>query len=356
MKALVVSLNFNPGHFSHLVANYKLFDEAGVETYLYVDQAFNEMDKGNSFRKINNLTAVDKKVSIDFAVFWFPSLKNILAIIQLKLRFKTKIIYVLHEPYDSFANYRRGGFSLGHVARICVVSLVNLLLVAMADRIILPSKKAHALYVKKYSSLNNNYFLIPLLFDDECPSEPDISKKINISYIGTIGADHAFAEFVNFIETSVREGWFPESQFLIATRSTIPPPLKQLLHKLPRERLHIVEGRPLSNEEINGYFRDSCVVWNAYDRSMQSGVLAKAYMFGTPVLVLARNTNEYVVDHETAILLDNNGDPSQIQRAIVEVRTNLLDYCRNCRRKFLECFYYKSNIAEFRRALGLPRH
>jgi hypothetical protein len=355
MKALVVSLNFNPGHFSHLVATYKLFEEAGIEAYLYVDQAFNEMDKTNSCRKINDLTTVDKKESIDFAVFWFPSLKHILAIIRLKRRFKTKIIYVLHEPYDSFTNYRRSGFSLSHIARICVVSFVNVLLVAMSDRIILPSNKAHALYANKYSSFNDNYFLIPLLFDDECQSEPDILRKINISYIGTIGADHAFAEFVNFIETSLREGWFPKLQFLIATRSTIPLPLKQLLRKFPEERVRIVEGRPLSNEEINGYFRDSCVIWNAYNRHMQSGVLPKAYMFGTPVLMLARNANEFIVDRETGILLDNNTDLSQIRRAVMEIRTNLGDYCRNCRRKFFECFYYKSNIAEFRRVLGLRR-
>ena len=44
MNALIVSLNFNPGHFSHLIANYKLLEDVGYKPYLYVNEAFNKMD------------------------------------------------------------------------------------------------------------------------------------------------------------------------------------------------------------------------------------------------------------------------------------------------------------------------
>ena len=53
-----------------------------------------------------------------------------------------------------------------------------------------------------------------------------------------------------------------------------------------RDRLKLVVGKPMSNLEINNYFNKSLVVWNAYRRSMQSGVLPKAYMFGTPVIIV----------------------------------------------------------------------
>lgn len=354
MNALIVSLNFNPGHFSHLVATYKLLTECGIEPCLYVAPAFNDMDKSNAWRKVNSLRSIDPKKRIHFAVFWFPSLRNLPEIIRLKMRFRTKIIYVLHEPPDSFQNYHEGGFSIGQILKIYLVSLVNMATVAVSSCVVLPSRKACSVYKNKYALLNSKFFLIPLLFDDESSTEPDITTKQYISYIGTIGGDHAFDMFIRFIEASIREDWFPECNFLVATRSTIPPATKELIRTLASSnRIRVVEDRPLSNEEINTYFRDSCVVWNAYNRSMQSGVLAKAFMFGAPVLVLARNANEFVINRKTAILIDDNRDLLQIRDAIVEMRRNLSYYCRNCRETFLGTFHYKSHLDDFKRVLGI---
>lgn len=38
--ALIVSLNFNPGHASHLVASYRQMEELGYESVCYVDNRF----------------------------------------------------------------------------------------------------------------------------------------------------------------------------------------------------------------------------------------------------------------------------------------------------------------------------
>lgn len=52
MNALIVSLNFNPGHFSHLSANYQLFKAIGYKPYLYVNRAFKKMDEEDIYDKI----------------------------------------------------------------------------------------------------------------------------------------------------------------------------------------------------------------------------------------------------------------------------------------------------------------
>ena len=40
MRALIISLNFNPGHVSHMVASYKQCEELGYESVYYVNPAF----------------------------------------------------------------------------------------------------------------------------------------------------------------------------------------------------------------------------------------------------------------------------------------------------------------------------
>jgi hypothetical protein len=72
MKALVVSLNFNPGHYSHLIANYMLLEESGYTPYLYINDLFNKMDPTHQYRKINNYSQLKKLNNIAVAVFWFP--------------------------------------------------------------------------------------------------------------------------------------------------------------------------------------------------------------------------------------------------------------------------------------------
>ena len=40
--AIIVSLNFNPGHVSHMVASYKQCEELGYKSSLYIHPQFKE--------------------------------------------------------------------------------------------------------------------------------------------------------------------------------------------------------------------------------------------------------------------------------------------------------------------------
>lgn len=348
MNAIIVSLNFNPGHFSHLIANYKLFKDAGISPCLFINKSFNRMDEENEFTKINTSHELNTLEPIDIAVFWFPSLRNIMEILRLRFKYNSKIIYIYHEPFDSIRNYYNSGFRFKKILKICLINIVNIPVILLSHRIVMPSKASFALYEKKYAHLNNNYSYMPLLFDDEVRGATQGNHKKFISYIGTVAADHAFDRFVDFVDAAIRNNWFPGFQYLVATSSVIPTREKSILEPhITSGQVAISEGHPMSTREINNYFSASLLVWNAYNRSMQSGVLPKAYMFGAAVIVLARNANEFIDDRRTGVLINDNNDLNEIRKAIETIVEQKDLYFENCRSKFLECFCYKNRIDQF---------
>ena len=80
---------------------------------------------------------------------------------------------------------------------------------------------------------------------------------------------------------------------------------------------------------------------------MQSGILPKAYMFGAAVIVLSRNANEFIDNHQTGVLINDNKDVNEIRKAVKEIIEQKDLYFENCRSKFLECFCYKNKISQF---------
>lgn len=353
MNVLVASLKFNPGHFSHLVANYNLFLDCGFKPYLYINKSFNKMNETLKYDIINDFKEIKNLNTIEGAVFWFPSFFNIIQIVRLRLLYRSKILYIFHEPFDSIKNYYSSGFSLKKIFKIFLVNLINIIVVALAHKIILPSSKAFSLYKKKYAFLNKKFSLVPLIFDDEAGSLLIGDQKKYISYIGTIAADHAFDCYINFIESCVENNWFPELSFLVATKDKIPVNEKKRIASYVKSgRIVISEGHQMSTEEINGYYRDSFIVWNAYHRSMQSGVLPKAYMFGAAIIGTYHCNTEFVENHITGVLVDDNRNVLEIKSAVKEMLDKKEFFFQSCRNKFLENFYYKKRTKDFISFLG----
>ncbi len=347
-NALVVSLNFNPGHFSHLIANYKLFKEAGFQPTLYVNPGFRALDADHQYDTVTTPKELGRLSSIDVAVFWFPSLRNIPEIIRLKVLYKTWIIYIYHEPFDSILNYYRSGFRIKKILKICLINLVNIPVILLSDRIVLPSAKALKLYQRKYTMLNRQYSMLPLLFDDEAGSGPHKDDKNCFSYIGTIAADHAFDQYVRFVDHAVRHDLFPGVQFIVATRNEIPQREMEILKPhIVAGKVSVSSGRSMTNEEINVFYKKSLIVWNAYYRSMQSGVLPKAYMFGASVIILSGNENEFFDNHQTGVAISDNRNIDEIAHAASEILNNKATFMHNCQEKFLATFYYKNKVSDF---------
>ncbi len=347
MKAIVVSHKFHPGHLSHLLANYKLFDDERIDVSFLWNKKFDTFVSNGIYPVISNrrdLLVLDKN---DILVVWFPSIGALFDMFLLRFIRKGKIIYIFHEPYDSIMSYLRAGFGIGKTIKIVLASVVNYFLVKCAHKVILPSNKAYETFKLKYR-FNGDFKRLPLMFDDESKELLPIESRLYISYIGTVAEDHAFDEFINLIVYCLGLNLFPDFTFLIATRSTLDSETLSKLSEFDKDkRLIIVSGEPMSNRAINGYFSKSIVVWNAYRRSMQSGVLPKAYMFGTPVLVRELNQSEYFSDGETGVKVSKHCTTSEISSAVEKIIKNFPHYSECCRKEFLDNFNYKSLSKDF---------
>lgn len=330
--AIIVSLNFNPGHVSHLIASYKQMEELGYSSVYYVNPLFAEFLPDN----VSIITSDFKIPKCEVAVITFPSLHN-LPLIQRLRKQGTKIIYIFHEPLAPLSHYRASGFSYKYLVKLWIIDHINSLTVKWSDCILIPSKKAIEYYQKNPKYKNPKVQYIPLLYDDEAINARPCNRQY-ISYIGTVAADHSFDEFLKYVEKAIDYNWNPEYKFLIATKSEFDIPEKLSVCS----RVVIKKGTPLTNEEINNAYSSSILVWNAYTRTTQSGVLAKAYMFGTPALVMKHNLNEFMVDKQTVFSIIDNTDVNEIQSGIDDIIRNFVKYTANCRDSFLSLFYYRN--------------
>jgi len=85
---------------------------------------------------------------------------------------------------------------------------------------------------------------------------------------------------------------------------------------------------------------------------MQSGVMPKAFMFGTPVLVSELNQSEFFINHERGELIAQYNYDSFVS-AITAIITNFSMYSKCSREAFLSQYFYKANSQEFLEFLSL---
>lgn len=334
-NVLIVSFKFHPGHISHLLASYKQMEDIGYNPILWVHKhSLSFIDRGLNI--ITNRKYLPK--TVDFAFFLFPNYRNILEILYLKILKKSHVIYFFHEPLTEISIYRKAGFSLFQILRLYIGLFIDAIVVRLVDVIILPSNKAYQYYSENRFYINNKVHYIPLMYDEEDFALIQTKKRLYFSYIGTIAPDHSFQEFLNFISDAIRYEKIPDVKFLIATKSKFEVPL-ELMNS---SRVIIQQGRALSDLEINIFYAETIVVWNAYIRTTQSGVLAKSFMFGTPAIVMRYNLNEFTIDRQNVIAIDENKNYEQIENAIIEIKNNFMHYSLNCRNTFKKSFFYKN--------------
>ena len=333
-KALIISLSPNIGHLSHVIAYYRLFEELGYKSAIYVlPQSIKFLPSG-----VDALTSIRSMNEYDVALMYSPCFKNIKEALRIKLYSKCKLIYVYHEPLDSKKSFRDAGFTWLKTQIIFFKDKVNCLLIKMADQIILSSKKALEHYENgAYKKINQNYTCISLIFTDENNTKVQGLSRLYFSYIGTVAADHSFGEFLQFVEWAVKENKLSKLKFLIATKSEFEVP-QELLDS---PRVTIRKGTPLSDEEINECYASTFVVWNAYARTTQSGVLAKSFMFGTPAIVLRKNLSEFTEDGKEVVAIDDNTSFEEIEKAVVKITDSFTQFSDAARKRFEDTFYYR---------------
>ena len=342
-KALVISLRFHPGHVSHMVASYMQCEELGYESIYYVDPGFTTYLPKDS--KIISSDASNRPKA-DLAIFLFPSQKNLPLIWKMK-REGTKVVYIFHEPLAPMKVYREAGFSWMYLAKLWVVDHISALTVKLSDIIIVPSRKAVRYYEENKLYTNKNFHYLPLMYADEREERHALMPRLYFSYIGTVAADHSFKEYLDLVEWAVVNNKLEGVNFLIGTKSEFDVP--DNLKKSSRVTIH--KGTPMTDEEINAYYSSTMVVWNAYARTTQSGVLAKSFMFGTPALVLRNNLNEFTHDGNNVVAIDENTNFEEIEAAVANIIDHFESFSAGCRKEFEKSFYYKVYNEQFKRII-----
>ena len=347
MKAILISKRFNPGHISHMEANAKLLEGYGFDVRFGVHQKFRSFPDCSMKVNASGLSNWLGLRNGDLFIVWYASLSVVFDLLFVRLFTRATTVYVYHEPYTSFSSYRAAGFSLLKTLRVTAISLISRIICALSDKIILPSTRAFQaipfakLHPQRYAKIN-------LMFADETGSETQSFARDFVSYIGTIAEDHAFDEFVRLIQDCVTDQTLQPLKFLIATRSQIPEKHKATIEQcMSSGRLVVQSGRPMTNGQINRFYAQSFVVWNAYRRSMQSGVLPKAYMFGTPVLVSTSNRSEYFEDGVHGALIADSYTTQEFKHAINRLQTEWTAISQNCRIYYLQNFDYSALSSTF---------
>lgn len=355
MPTIIASHRLTPGHLSHMLANAQLLKDAGYSVAFRWPPGLAALAEDGVALPLARWVDVLALRERGLYVLWAPSIQGLLEVIGVRLLTRARVVYVFHEPYTSFRSYRDAGFSFFKACKVSLIHLVNSAIVALSHTIVLPSTNARIAFDRRYRSRARTVVL-PLLFDDEAMQVPAQSDRPFVSYVGTIAEDHAFDRFVAFVERSIHDGLLEGYRFLVATRSVLPPGVQErLAPHVAAGRVVLQSGRPLSNREINAAYGSSLVVWNAYKRSMQSGVLPKAYMFGAPVLVSAANRSEFFVDGEHGVEVSTRYDPRELADAVHCIAKDFERYSQACRSAFFRHFHYRANAPAFLDAVG-PLH
>jgi len=352
MKIYIASLKFSPGHFSHVIAYSKLFSELGFETNLLISKDYSKMIE-NSDVPVSFFEDKIPEFNADIILFANPSTINH-KMAKLYKKNGTKILYLYHEPFDSIPEYLKEG--LKQTIKAIGAHYFSVKLLKLSDLVIVPSNFALNLYKKSDMKYCRNVSVIPLLFDDEHGNNIDINDKEYFSYIGHAVIGHAFDIYLDFIKYAYKKEY--KMKFMIATKTDLSDILskdKIIQEMVSKNVLKITHGRPLKNSEINEAYKKSFCVWNLYRRSTQSGVLPKAFMFGTPVL--ASNIGsfpEYVKNCKNGYIVETS-DLKKYEKLIQSIQNiqNKLDFMSlEARKTFENTFYYMSQIKNTKNILS----
>ncbi len=328
-----------------MIALGKLLEMIGYKTDYYLDKKYAMM-----FEEELNVIYSGQETTNAYSLIFFqnPSIDNHKYVSYfMKSGFTTRFFYIYHEPQDSLQNLLKEGIVGGFKSLLAHYFSVKLL--KKVDGVIVPSEYAAQLYRSHDVKYNKNVFVVPLLFDDEMNEKNQSLEREFFSYIGTAAKAHNYSAFLVFVRKAFEMNL--DMRFLIATKSSVKseilndPVLKQMLSE---KRLVLISDRPLTNSEINECYSRSYCNWNIYSRSTQSGVLPKAFMFGTPVLASSNGSfPEFVKPSCNGEFVANRFCFEEILSKVLHIKENFPKYSRNARKSFMETFYFQANVKKF---------
>jgi len=343
----VVSLHFSPAHTSHMLAYGKLLRELGFAVSFVLDERYIEFA---NFSEAGSVTAAGVYArnpaagKFDTAIFYNAAMSNSRLAHTMRKR-GIAVLYVFHEPIPIMLRLKEGW---KQILKLIVAKYCSLAMLRECTGVLAPSRFARRHYDQYFTRYNRNVHTFPLLFDDELEASGAgmaPSGRRYFSFLGNAHKAHAFEAFVEFAKHAIRSG--SAIEFAIATKSDLTATLehdKELARYRDEGRIRIQHGRVMSNQEMNQWYFSSFCVWNVYTCSTQSGVLARAFMAGAPVIALRMGSfPEYVLPGVNGEFVDSSDAFGGMLQAVEKIQADIPAYVAGCRKTFKETFHYRAN-------------
>lgn len=348
-KIAIISLRFAPAFASHIIAYGKACESLGLEVQYILNPQyamFSELAAHAPTTYMSGSRPVDTR-SLTHALFCNISISNRRFALQLKAS-GVMVAYLYHEPWIRLADYLVNE-NMWRCVKATAAHWHSISMLKLADRVIVPSKYALDMYRRSDIRYNSNVHCVPLLFDDEAPV-PAMRERRYFSFIGSIEKSHGFDQYVGFMRYAFRNGL--DIRFMIASKcALLDRTFKEKLFQDNMDRIAVLTGRPLLNQEINECYAESICVWNLYRRSTQSGVLPNAFMCGAPVIASRTGAfPEFVEDGMTGKFTEG-WNHEGIAAAFNEIHRRNSHYSANCRERFRRVFYFAAHMEKLRSIL-----
>ncbi|HEX4039815.1 MAG TPA: glycosyltransferase [Acidobacteriaceae bacterium] len=350
-KVAIVSLRFNAAFLQHMIAYAKAVTELGMQATFVLDTVYRRFAELEAVAPIIGRAEALTVNDWTHAIFFNVAKENRMAAGALK-RGGAKVYCLYHEPWQMSAAYLRNE-GLSATVKAALAHRMTVPLLRMADMVILQSQCGLRIYRQADARYSPSAVYIPLMYDDDAGKERNgaATEKQYFSFIGNPCRAHGFDQYVEAIRYACAAG--RDLRFLIASRHAAPSSLmKDPILRAHSDQIELRCGRPLSNSEMNRCYEESFCIWNVYRRSTQSGVLPKAYMFGTPVIASRIGSfPEYVQEGMTGLFADGS-EAHEVISGVERIRENLSSLGAICRKEFLETFYYRSRLEDLRQVLS----
>ncbi|GHU81642.1 glycosyl transferase family 1 [Clostridia bacterium] len=348
MKVMVTSLRFNIVHTQHLIAWGQMLTGAGYEAALFVDSGFNKHLEGCGTKIINTFEEA-KSFAPDVIVAYSSASKNLKLVKTFKG--KAKLFFTLHEPYCGLKDFLIGTAKF-IITRAIPRNILDRIVCANVDAVILPSEKAKISYQNHTKHWNKNFTTFPLLFPDLYKTEYNQIKREYFSYIGNWGNRHGKDNYLKTVKYIYDNKL--DIKCKIATRYNINEELQEphLKEMIKSGQLVVFQGRDMTLEEINNHFLQAAAVWLVYTVSQQSGVLGTAFMMGAPAIVSnVGSFKEYVKDGYNGHYINNTEDFAEITEKFNLIKNNAEYFSKNARQTFKDKYSPNSQANRFEKMI-----
>ena len=330
-NALIISLKFNYGHLSGLMGWYSMLNSLGYRTSFLMDEQYSGCFDEKNY---DVLYRFSPQIGYYLVVFFNISAEDWKLARYLKEHTNAKILFIYHEPWRGLENeikrFRHDSKNfIKQVGRMVFAREV----IRSSDLVICPSAQAADFYRNHEARYNPHYVAFPLVFQDDCFGGKYRKDKTYFSFISTATLDKAvdcFFEFVKYVSSQD-----VHIQFQVVTSTDISAYLDAEIQQLIAVgRMVVRHGKGLSEAEMNEAYDNSKCTWLAYRSSTQSGVIAKAFMWGSPCIGTNVGVFGDLIDGTNGKIVSSCDAFEEILNAYYEIEANQQHYERSARQTF----------------------